>query len=129
MENADPAVEQFAEIAYDEKQSAEIRLKATLALIDRSDLSPHRALEIEVGPPKIYETIFESIDMEGGSRAAFRGEPEPQRELPPADADLIVDAEIEDDDDGLGDETKPMTPDDRCGGWPAVARRRGVKIR
>jgi hypothetical protein len=118
MENADPAVKQLAEIAYDDKQSAEIRLKATLALIDRAGLTPKTALEIEIGPPKPYETIFESIEMEGGSRAAFRGEP--QRALDASDADLIVDAEIEDDDDGLGDDlvvdgevVDPMTPDDR----------------
>src|SRR4051794_28792914 len=36
MENADPAVKQLAEIAYDQNNPVETRLKATLAIIDRS---------------------------------------------------------------------------------------------
>jgi hypothetical protein len=111
MENADPAVKQLAQIAYDEKQSAEIRLKATLALIDRAGLSPRQALEIEVGPSRPYETIFESI--ESGSRAEHRRSmgiaddsdtvAKLARELAPADADDALDVEIID--------AEPITPD------------------
>jgi hypothetical protein len=113
MENADPAVKQLAEIAYDEKQSAEIRLKATLALIDRAGLSPRSSVDVEL-TAKPYETVFDGyIEMDsGGSRAAFRGEPEPLAltaadELPAADDHglgdhLVVDAEVVD----------PMTRDD-----------------
>src|SRR6185312_8857885 len=69
MENADPAVKKLTEIAYDPKQSAEIRLKATLAIIDRAGLSPRQAMEIEVGPAKPYEVVLESVfePMTGGS--------------------------------------------------------------
>ena len=62
MENADPAVKQLAEIAYDDKQSAEVRLKATLALIDRAGLSPKTAVELGVSvQPAPYEQILDSL--------------------------------------------------------------------
>jgi hypothetical protein len=112
MENADPAVKQLADIAYDDKQSAEIRLKATLALIDRAGLSPRTAVDLEV-TAKPYQTIFEELD--GGSRAAFRGEPEPepQRELPPADDDGALDVEIVDADEDNWPIPEPWQDDER----------------
>jgi hypothetical protein len=70
MENADPAVKQLTEIAYDETKSDDIRLKATLALIDRAGLSPRQVLDVEV-TAKPYEILFESVEL-GGSRADYR---------------------------------------------------------
>jgi hypothetical protein len=70
MENADPAVKQLTEIAYDETKSDDIRLKATLALIDRAGLSPKTAVEVEV-TAKPYEVLFETVEL-GGSRAEYR---------------------------------------------------------
>ena len=70
MENADPAVKQLTEIAYDETKSDDIRLKATLALIDRAGLSPRQVLDVEV-TAKPYEILFESVEL-GGSRAEYR---------------------------------------------------------
>ncbi|MCA4732154.1 hypothetical protein [Mycobacterium avium] len=100
MENADPAVKKLTEIAYDPKQSAEIRLKATLAIIDRAGLSPRQAMEIEVGPAKPYEIVMESVfePMTGGSREAHRsGEPTPA--LVAANHDPIDALVVDDSDD------------------------------
>src|SRR5271166_143994 len=102
MEQADPAVRQLQKISFDELQSSEIRLKATLALIDRAGLSPKTT--VELGPIKPFETIFEEMES-GGSRAAFRGETvteaiePPQRELPAADDDEALEVEILDGDE------------------------------
>lgn len=125
MENADPAVKRLTEIAYDPKQSAEIRLKATLAIIDRAGLSPRQAMEIEVGPPKPYEVVLESVfePMTGGSREAHRsGSPPPAladqtRQLAaganhqPIDAQIVDDLD-DDDTVDLGDYARPITRDD-----------------
>lgn len=117
MENADPAVKKLTEIAYDPKQSAEIRLKATLAIIDRAGLSPRQAMDIEVGPAKPYETVLESVfePMTGGSREAHRsGEPPPAlvaAKHDPIDAQIVSDL----DDDGAVDVSyyaRPITPED-----------------
>jgi hypothetical protein len=62
---------------------------------------------------KPYQTIFEELD--GGSRAAFRGEPEPepQRELPPADDDGALDVEIVDADEDNWPIPEPWQDDER----------------
>jgi hypothetical protein len=71
MENADPAVKQLTEIAYDTTKSDDIRLKATLALIDRAGLTPKAV--IEVGPTKQFETVFDQFEaIESGPRSDFR---------------------------------------------------------
>ncbi len=72
---------------------------------------------------KPFEQILDGI--KGGSRAEHRRargieDESPQRELPPADDDLIVDAEVMDDGDELiaairrsarvNDDGEPMTP-------------------
>ncbi len=122
MENADPAVKKLTEIAFDPSKSDEIRLKATLAIIDRAGLSPRQAMEIQVGPSKPYEEVFAQAanfeTMQGGSRAAHRtGVPAVQPHELPAASDDPIEAQIVDDlDDGdLGDlygASQPITPDD-----------------
>jgi len=137
MENADPAVKKLTEIAYDPKQSAEIRLKATLAIIDRAGLSPRQAMEIEVGPAKPYEVVLESVfePMTGGSREAHRsGSPPPAladhtRQLPAANHEPI-DAQIVDDSDDdntvdLSYYTQPITPERDKSGSVFDSRRFG----
>lgn len=73
MENADPAVKQLAKIAYDDNVAVETRLKATLALIDRSVGGPKSALEVEVSA-KPFEQVLEGMadQLEITSRAEFR---------------------------------------------------------
>lgn len=72
-ENADPAVRQLAKIAYDENVSVETRLKATLALIDRSVGGAKTSVDIEIGTKPI-DAILETVSdqMEITSRAAYR---------------------------------------------------------
>jgi hypothetical protein len=111
MEQADPAVKQLAEIAYDETKSDDIRLKATLALIDRAGLTPKTSLDIEVSA-KPYETIYEDMQY-GGSRAAFRGEPEPEPvlELEPIPEDQAIEVEVIDPDEDAWPVPEPQPPD------------------
>jgi hypothetical protein len=72
MENADPAVAQLCRIAYDDHQSSEIRLKATLAIIDRAGLNPRSGVDLEV-TARPFEQVFDShFEMESGTRANFR---------------------------------------------------------
>jgi len=70
MEQADPAVKKLTEIAYDATNPVETRLKATLAIIDRSVGGAKTELEISAKP---VDQIIERIGtLEGGSRADFR---------------------------------------------------------
>ncbi len=122
MENADPAVKKLTEIAFDPTKSDEIRLKATLAIIDRAGLSPRQALEIEVGPAKPYEQIADGmIEMQrGGSRAEHRramGIPDDLPALVARVHDEPIEAQIVDDFDDaeMGDlygASQPITPGD-----------------
>lgn len=72
-ENADPAVRQLAKIAYDENVAVETRLKATLALIDRSVGGAKTSVDIEIGTKPI-DGIFDTVatQLEVTSRAAYR---------------------------------------------------------
>ncbi|MCX2714228.1 hypothetical protein [Mycolicibacterium sp. J2] len=102
-ENADPAVRQLAKIAYDDNVAVETRLKATLALIDRSVGGAKTSVDIEIGTKPI-DAILETVSdqMEITSRAAYRrsqGIPD-YSDAPPALAghgsaqSEIVDAEV-----------------------------------
>jgi hypothetical protein len=101
--------------ALDKGAPDAIALQAVRDALDRAGLSPKTAVEVEVKP---YQAIFESMEL-GGSRAAFRGEPESVTDdhtpaladVTESDADAL-DVEIVDDDAG------PFTPDDRERGSP-----------
>ncbi len=122
MEYADPAVKKLTEIAFDPTKSDEIRLKATLAIIDRAGLSPRQALEIEVGPAKPYEQIADGmIEMQrGGSRAEHRramGIPDDTPALAAPTHNEPIEAQVIDDFDdadmgNLSDCAQPITPGD-----------------
>ncbi len=96
MENADPAVKQLLKIAFDDNEPTEIRLKATLAAIDRAGLGAKTEIEVTAKP---FEAILDSMDS--GSRAYFRrnmgieGSEEPRLALDANDDDSIVDVEGE----------------------------------
>jgi hypothetical protein len=100
MEHADPAVKKLTEIAYDATNPVEIRLKATLAIIDRSVGGAKTELEISAKP--IDQIIDHMTGIEGGSRADFRraqGIPDDSqtRSVLPSNSSEPMDAEIVDD--------------------------------
>ena len=109
MENADPAVKQLLKIAFDDNEPTEIRLKATLAAIDRAGLGVKSEVEVGISV-KPFEAILDKMDS--GSRSEYRrsmgievdDEPQPALAQPPCeyddgygDDDLIVDGEVVDD--------------------------------
>jgi hypothetical protein len=101
MEHADPAVKKLAEIAYDATNPVETRLKATLAIIDRSVGGAKTELEISAKP---VDQIIEQVGIiEGGSRAEYRrsqGIADQSDHAPkalPVNHTETVDAEIVDD--------------------------------
>lgn len=101
MEQADPAVKKLTEIAYDATNPVETRLKATLAIIDRSVGGAKTELEISAKP---VDQIMEQVGvLEGGSRAEFRrsqGIADQSDQAPkalPVTHTETVDAEIVDD--------------------------------
>jgi hypothetical protein len=101
MEHADPAVKKLTEIAYDANNPVETRLKATLAIIDRSVGGAKTELEISAKP---VDQIIDHIGtVEGGSRAEYRRSQgiadqtdQAPKALPVNDTET-VDAEIVDD--------------------------------
>ena len=117
-ENADPAVRQLAKIAYDDNVAVETRLKATLALIDRSVGGAKTSVDIEIGAKPI-DGILESVatQLEVTSRAAYRrsqGIADYSDAIPAlAGSDLdIVDAEVvpEPHSSRVNDRRQPETP-------------------
>ncbi|MBS1695772.1 MAG: hypothetical protein JST91_26545 [Actinobacteria bacterium] len=72
-ESADPAAAQLVKLAFDKKESAEIRLRATLQLLDRAGLNAKTAVEI-THDVKPFEQIIEGISdqLEITSRADYR---------------------------------------------------------
>ena len=101
MEHADPAVKKLTEIAYDATNPVETRLKATLAIIDRSVGGVKTELEISAKP--VDQIMEHMTGVEGGSRAEFRRRQGISDEsdrlvgaLPPSNNEP-VDAEIVDD--------------------------------
>ena len=91
-------------MAADDNVADSVKLAAIRDALDRAGLAVRTAVSVEVGPPKPYEVIFESI--EAGSRTEYRrsrgirddSNPPPAlaespRELPAAEGEPI-DAEI-----------------------------------
>jgi hypothetical protein len=96
-ENADPAVRQLAKIAYDEEVAVEVRLKATLALIDRSVGGAKTSVELEVTTAPWQDMAGDATGIVRMTRAeshARRGLAEPPRALPAGDPNEPVDAEL-----------------------------------
>lgn len=81
-ENADRGAKQLLKLAFDQKQSADIRLKATLQLLDRAGVNAKTSVEVEVGV-KPVDQIIEGIttSLETTSRDAYR---RAQGHTPPA---------------------------------------------
>jgi hypothetical protein len=95
---------ELLKMATDDNVSDSVKLAAIRDALDRAGLAARTAVSVEVGPPKPYEQIFDSI--EAGSRAEYRrsrglrddSNPPPAlaespRELPAAEGEPI-DAEI-----------------------------------
>jgi hypothetical protein len=114
---ADRMARQLLKMATDENVSDAVKLNAIRDCLDRAGVSARTAVDVSVTAP-LYEAIFESMEL-GGSRAAFRGEPEcVTDDHTPALAGVTesvadaLDVEIVDDDAG------PFTPGDLERGSP-----------
>lgn len=100
MEQADPAVRQLQKIAFDDTAPIETRLKATLAIIDRTGLGPRSSVDVELTARPFEQVLDGFIEMDsGGSRSDFRRsmgieDDEPPAALPRGGDDETIDVEI-----------------------------------
>jgi len=69
-EAADRMACELLKMATDDNVADSVKLAAIRDALDRAGLAAKAAVEVEVGPPKPYEAIFERI--EAGSRAEYR---------------------------------------------------------
>jgi len=69
-EATDRLARELLKMATDPNVSESVRLSAIKDALDRGGVSAKTAVEVEVGPPKPYEAIFDTIDA--GSRAEYR---------------------------------------------------------
>jgi hypothetical protein len=98
----------FASFALDGKVADPVALQAIRDALDRAGLSPQTGIEVEVAL-KQWEQVSESLGpIQSGSRAEHRksiGRTDDSladsHTLPPANDDLVIDAEIVDDGDEL----------------------------
>jgi hypothetical protein len=72
-EAADRMACELLKMATDDSVADSVKLAAIRDTLDRAGLAAKNAVEVELGPPKPYEQIFDRIMvLEGGSREAFR---------------------------------------------------------
>jgi hypothetical protein len=72
-EAADRMACELLRMATDGDVADSVKLAAIRDALDRAGLAAKNAVEVELGPPKPYEQIFDRIMvLEGGSREAFR---------------------------------------------------------
>lgn len=69
-EAADRMAAELLKMATNDNVADSVKLAAIRDALDRAGLAAKNAVEVEVGPPKPYETILDSI--EAGSRAEYR---------------------------------------------------------
>ncbi|MCB0951037.1 MAG: hypothetical protein KDB44_17545 [Mycobacterium sp.] len=69
-EAADRMACELLRMATDDNVADSVKLAAIRDALDRAGLAARTAVSVEVGPPKPYEAIFETI--EAGSRAEYR---------------------------------------------------------
>ncbi len=69
-EAADRMARELLKMATDDNVADSVKLAAIRDALDRAGLAARTAVSVEVGPPKPYEAIFDSI--EAGSRAEYR---------------------------------------------------------
>lgn len=69
-EAADRMARELLKMATDANVADSVKLAAIRDALDRAGLAAKSAVEVEVGPPKPYQAILESI--EAGSRAEYR---------------------------------------------------------
>ena len=126
-EAADQMARELLKMATDDGVADSVKLAAIRDALDRAGLAARTAVSVEVGPPKPYEAIFESV--EAGSRAGYRrsqatlassASTGALEELP-ADIQSPIDAEISDD--------SPRPPLARSNGTPSDAVRRNFETR
>ena len=67
---ADRMARELLKMATDDNVADSVKLAAIRDALDRAGLAARTAVEVEVGPPKPYQAILESI--EAGSRAEYR---------------------------------------------------------
>lgn len=116
-EAADRMAKELLKIASDPNASEAVRVNAIKDALDRAGIQAKTAVDVSV-TAKPYETIFEQIEMEGGSRAEHRRANgfedstdalvESQREPSTAD-DEPIEVEIVGD---FSSYAQPITPDD-----------------
>jgi hypothetical protein len=100
----DRMARELLKMATDDHVGDSVKLAAIRDALDRAGLAARTAVSVEVGPPKPYEAVFDSI--EAGSRAEYRRSrgirddsnplpalAESPRELPAAEGEPIA-AEI-----------------------------------
>lgn len=64
---------ELLKMATDDHVADSVKLAAIRDALDRAGLAAKNAVEVELGPPKPYEQILDSIMvLEGGSRAEYR---------------------------------------------------------
>jgi hypothetical protein len=112
-EAADWMARELLKMATDDHVADSVKLAAIRDALDRAGLAARTAVSVEVGPPKPYEVVFDSI--EAGSRAEYRrsiGRPDDSdaeyrpslagsRELLPADDHVVDDFMVDDDELGM----------------------------
>lgn len=69
-EAADRMARELLKMATDDNVADSVKLAAIRDALDRAGLAARNAVKVEVGPPKPYEVILESI--QAGSRAEYR---------------------------------------------------------
>jgi len=82
-EASDRLARELLKMATDPSVSESVRLSAIKDALDRGGVSAKTAVEVEVGPLKPYEQIFDGLArIESGSRAEFRRRRDDQRPVP-----------------------------------------------
>ena len=72
-EASDRLARELLKMATDPNVSESVRLSAIKDALDRGGVSAKTAVEVEVGPPKLWEQIMCGLaEVEGRSRADFR---------------------------------------------------------
>jgi hypothetical protein len=69
-EAADRMARELLKMATDDNVADSVKLAAIRDALDRAGLATKNAVEVEVGPPKPYQVILETI--EAGSRDEYR---------------------------------------------------------
>lgn len=130
-EASDRLARELLKMATDPDVSESVRLSAIKDALDRGGVSAKTAVEVEVGPPKPYEQILNSVvRIEAGSRDEFRrlqagmnrSHDEQLHERNRSDVSAPIDAEVVDDPEGAPSVTPGMRTIRRAARYPRTGR-------